>query len=48
VFRVEDFAASLAALKAKGLTPESTEKKEQGQFTHSHDPKGNKVSLWGK
>jgi len=48
VLRVENFAATLAALKDKGLTPESTEKDETGQFAHFHDPDGNKVSLWGK
>lgn len=48
VFRVENFEQSLAALKAKGLTPEATEKDEMGQFAHFHDPDGNKVSLWGK
>ena len=48
VFRVENFEESLAALKAKGLSPESTEKDEMGQFAHFHDPDGNKVSLWGK
>jgi predicted enzyme related to lactoylglutathione lyase len=48
VLRVENFEASLASLKARGLTPESTEKDEMGQFAHFHDPDGNKVSLWGK
>jgi len=48
VFRVAHFAESLASLKAKGLTPESTEKDEMGQFAHFHDPDGNKVSLWGE
>lgn len=48
VLRVENFEASLAALKAKGLSPESTEKDEMGQFAHFHDPDGNKVSIWGK
>jgi len=48
VLRVENFEATLAALKDKGLTPESTEKDETGQFAHFHDPDGNKVSLWGK
>jgi predicted enzyme related to lactoylglutathione lyase len=48
VFRVEDFAASMASLKAKGLSPESTEGDQFGQFAHFHDPDGNEVSLWGK
>jgi len=48
VFRVTNFAESLAALKAKGLSPESTEKDEMGQFAHFHDPDGNKVSIWGE
>lgn len=48
VFRVENYEECLAALKAKGLTPESTEKDETGQFAHFHDPDGNDVTLWGK
>lgn len=48
VFRVEDFEASLAAAKAKGLSPESTESDPFGKFAHFHDPDGNKVTLWGK
>ena len=49
VFRVENFEDSLAALKAKGLAPESIEKDEKmGQFANFHDPDGNKVTLWGK
>jgi predicted enzyme related to lactoylglutathione lyase len=48
VFRVEDFAGSLASLKAKGLSPESTESDPFGQFAHFHDPDGNEVTLWAK
>jgi len=48
VFRVEDFDGSLASLKAKGLSPESTESDPYGQFAHFHDPDGNEVTLWGK
>jgi glyoxylase I family protein len=48
VFRVEDFDTSLASLKAKGLSPESTESDPYGKFAHFHDPDGNEVSLWGK
>ena len=49
VYRVEDFEASLLALKSKGLLPYKTEKDpEQGQFAHFHDPDGNEVSIWGK
>jgi predicted enzyme related to lactoylglutathione lyase len=48
VFRVEDYEASLASAKGKGLSPDSTEKDEQGQFAHFHDPDGNEVTLWGK
>ena len=49
VYRVEDFDASLAALKSKGLTPEKIEKDpDQGQFAHFHDPDGNEVTIWGK
>ncbi len=48
VFRVEHIAERLAAVKAKGLTPESTEQDEQGQFAHFRDPDGNEVTLWGK
>ena len=48
VFRVENFDASLAALKAKGLEPESTESDPFGKFAHFHDPDGNSVTIWGK
>jgi predicted enzyme related to lactoylglutathione lyase len=48
VFRVADFEESLASLKAKGLSPESTESDSFGQFAHFHDPDGNEVTLWGK
>jgi predicted enzyme related to lactoylglutathione lyase len=48
VFRVENFDESLSSLKAKGLSPESTEKDPFGQFAHFHDPDGNEVTLWGK
>ena len=47
VFRVEDYAGSVSAAKAKGVSPESTEKDEQGQFAHFRDPDGNEVTLWG-
>jgi len=48
VFRVDNFEASLSSLKAKGLSPESTEIDQFGQFAHFHDPDGNEVTLWGK
>ena len=49
VYRVENFENSLAALKGKGLLPDSTEKDpDQGQFAHFHDPDGNEVTIWGK
>jgi predicted enzyme related to lactoylglutathione lyase len=48
VFRVENLDASLAAAKAKGLEPESTEKDPFGLYAHFHDPDGNKVTLWEK
>ena len=48
VFRVENFEESLAALKARGLSPESTESDPFGKFAHFHDPDGNEVTLWGK
>jgi predicted enzyme related to lactoylglutathione lyase len=48
VFRVGDFDESLASLKAKGLSPESTESDQFGKFAHFHDPDGNEVTLWGK
>jgi predicted enzyme related to lactoylglutathione lyase len=48
VFRVENIEESLASLKAKGLSPESTESDPYGQFAHFHDPDGNEVTLWGK
>ncbi len=48
VFRVENFEETLSSLKSKGLSPESTEKDETGQFAHFHDPDGNEVTLWGK
>src|SRR5690349_4861126 len=45
VFRVENFEASLLALKGKGLLPDSTEKDPaEGQFAHFHDPDGNEVT----
>jgi predicted enzyme related to lactoylglutathione lyase len=49
VYRVEDFDASLAALKSKGLSPDKIEKDpNEGQFAHFHDPDGNEVTIWGK
>ena len=49
VYRVEDFDASLSALKSKGLVPDKIEKDpSQGQFAHFHDPDGNEVTIWGK
>ena len=48
VFRVEDFQASLASAKSKGLSPDSIESDPFGQFAHFHDPDGNEVTLWGK
>jgi predicted enzyme related to lactoylglutathione lyase len=49
VYRVEDFEASLSALKSKGLLPDKIEKDpDQGQFAHFHDPDGNEVTIWGK
>ena len=49
VYRVEDFDASLSALKSKGLVPDKIEKDpDQGQFAHFHDPDGNEVTIWGK
>ena len=48
VFRVENFESSLLALKSKGLLPDSTEKDQQGQFAHFHDPDGNEVTIWGE
>lgn len=48
VFRVENLEDSLAAAKAKDLSPESTESDPFGKFAHFHDPDGNKVTLWGK
>lgn len=48
VFRVENLNASLAAAKARGLEPESTEQDTFGAYAHFHDPDGNKVTLWSK
>ena len=49
VYRVENFEASLSALKSKGLVPDKIEKDpDQGQFAHFHDPDGNEVTIWGK
>ena len=49
VFRVENFEASLLAVKNKGLVPDKTENDpNEGQFAHFHDPDGNEVTLWGK
>src|SRR5262249_10472574 len=48
VYRVENFEASLAVLKSKGLVPEKIEKDpDQGQFAHFRDPDGNEVTIWG-
>jgi predicted enzyme related to lactoylglutathione lyase len=49
VFRVENYDASLQAIKAKGLAPDSTESDpSQGTFAHFHDPDGNEVTIWAK
>jgi predicted enzyme related to lactoylglutathione lyase len=48
VYRVENFEGSLLSLKGKGLSPDSTEKDQQGQFAHFHDPDGNEVTIWGE
>ena len=49
VFRVENFEASVAAAKSKGLVPDKVEKDpNEGQFAHFHDPDGNEVTIWGK
>lgn len=48
VFAVDDFEASLNALKAKGIVPVSTEKDATGRFAHFVDPDGNEVSIWGQ
>lgn len=48
VSRVENFEEYLAAVKARGVSPESMEKDAFGQFAHFHDPDGNEVTLWGK
>lgn len=49
VFRVDNFEASLAAAKGKGLVPDKIEKDpNEGQFAHFHDPDGNEVTIWGK
>ena len=49
VYRVENFDASLSALKSKGLLPDKIERDpDQGQFAHFHDPDGNEVTIWGK
>lgn len=46
VFAVDDFDASLKALKAKGVVPVSTEKDPMGRFAHFVDPDGNEVTIW--
>lgn len=48
VLRVDNFEASVAAAKDKGLVPASTEKDPFGQYAHFQDPDGNEVTLWGK
>ena len=48
VYRVENFDATLLSLKAKGLSPDSTESDPQGRFAHFHDPDGNEVTVWGQ
>jgi predicted enzyme related to lactoylglutathione lyase len=47
VFRVENYAASLSALKRNGIAPVSTEKDSEGEFAHFLDPDGNEVTIWG-
>lgn len=48
IFRVDNFEASLLAMKGKGLVPDSTEKDpDQGEVARFHDPDGNEVSIWG-
>src|SRR5690242_14745484 len=45
VYRVDNYEASVAAVKAKGLVPDSTEQDpSQGKFAHFHDPDGNEVT----
>jgi len=48
VFGVDDFEASLKALKAKGIVPVSTEKDSTGRFAHFVDPDGNEVTIWAQ
>src|SRR6478752_10045314 len=48
VFGVDDFDASLKALKAKGIVPASTEQDAMGRFAHFVDPDGNEVSIWSQ
>jgi len=48
VFGVDDFDASLKALKAKGIVPASTEQDATGRFAHFVDPDGNEVSIWSQ
>jgi len=48
VFGVENFDASLKALKAKGIAPVSTEEDPTGRFAHFVDPDGNEVSIWAQ
>ena len=48
VFGVDDFEASLKALKAKGIVPVSTEEDPMGRFAHFVDPDGNEVTIWGQ
>jgi len=48
VFGVEDYDASLNALKVKGIVPVSTEKDATGRFAHFVDPDGNEVTIWGQ
>ena len=48
VFGVEDYDASLNALKVKGIVPVSTEQDPMGRFAHFVDPDGNEVTIWGQ
>lgn len=48
VFGVDDFEASLKALKARGIVPVSTEKDAMGRFAHFVDPDGNEVTIWSQ
>jgi predicted enzyme related to lactoylglutathione lyase len=46
-FRVSDFSAYLAQLKAAGLRPLREMQDQEGRFAVFRDPEGNELLIWG-